>query len=341
MSSRTIGFTSGDAARVRFARSCLWEVLASVRVLQEPANHSVHLPWVRRVTPRLRAGLVEAGAVDAFALLVDLVGSGVRGDYAPDLLTPPPTTLEPSLEHELAALKDTSSEVVREQLDHLRGRWTPRLQDMAEDPKPALAALTRVIGIYWEIALAPYWAPITAVADAEIFLRGQQQVTGGTAALLNDLHERVRWDGRSLIVSGTTCLGTHDLEGGGLCLVPSIFIWPAVLVVADGHTAQLAFPCRGIGTLWEGGLPNVDGLEGVMGRSKARLLAILQTPLSTSEAASRLELSISATSEHLSALRAAGLVHARRSGRIKLNVRTAVADAMIAAEDGQAGPRGL
>ena len=169
------------------------------------------------------------------------------------------------------------------------------------------------------------------MAEAEVFLRGQQQAADGTATLLNDLHDRVRWDGARLTVSGTTCLGAHDLEGGGLCLVPSVFVWPSVLVVADGHTAQLAFPCRGIGTLWEPGSATPRGLEGVLGRSKARLLAVLENPLSTTDAAARLALSVSATSEHLAALRAAGLVQTRRSGRRTLNVRTAVADALLAA----------
>ena len=127
------------------------------------------------------------------------------------------------------------------------------------------------------------------------------------------------------------CLGAHDLEGGGLCLVPSVFVWPSVLVVADGHTAQLAFPCRGIGSLWQPGFATPKGLEGVLGRSKARLLAVLENPLSTTDAAARLALSVSATSEHLAALRAAGLVQTRRSGRRTLNIRTAVADALLAA----------
>ena len=231
----------------------------------------------------------------------------MRGHYAPDLLTPAPTSLEPSIETELQTLVATPPEVVRQQLAHLKGRWTPRLQELSDEPTRGLEALADVVALYWETCLAPYWSRITAVAEAEVFLRGQQQAAAGTAALLNDLHERVRWDGARLTVSGTACLGAHDLEGGGLCLVPSVFVWPSVLVVADGYTAQLAFPCRGIGTLWEPGFAAPRGLEGVLGRSKAGLLAVLENPLSTTDAAGRIALSVSATSEHLAALRAAGL----------------------------------
>jgi hypothetical protein len=329
--SRTIGFTSRDAARVRLGRSCLWEVLASVRVLREPANHSVHLPWVREVRPRVQAAMAAAESVTAFALLGDLVGSGVHGDYAPDLLTPAPTSLDPSLHDELEALASTPAEVVREQLRHLHRRWTPQLEAMDRDPERSLAELVDVVSLYWDIALAPHWQSITTVAATEVFLRGQQQAAHGTAVMLNDLHDRVSWHGNSLAVSGTACQGGHDLEGGGLCLVPSAFVWPAVLVVADGQTAQLAFPCRGIGTLWHDRSAAPHSLEHVIGRSKANLLAVLQTPLSTGAAAARVGLSVSATSEHLSALRAARLVATQRVGRLRLSVRTSVGDALVSA----------
>ena len=292
--SRTIGFTSADAARVRFGLSCLWEVLASVRVLREPGNHSVHLPWVRRVQPVIDARLGVHAPQDlgaAFDLLGELVGSGVQGHYAPDLLTPPPTSLEPSIETELQTLVSTPPEVVRQQLAHLRGRWTPRLQALSDEPARGLEALADVVALYWESCLAPYWSRITAVAEAEVFHRGQQQAADGTATLLNDLHERVRWDGARLTVSGTTCLGAHDLEGGGLCLVPSVFVWPSVLVVADGHTAQLAFPVPGDRHPLGARLRDAEGRwNGVLGRSKARLLAVLENPLSTTDAADRLAL---------------------------------------------------
>ena len=58
-----IGLSAESVARVRFAVSCLWEVAASIRVLRDPGDHAIHLPWVNRVRPRLaRAGLVAPTA---------------------------------------------------------------------------------------------------------------------------------------------------------------------------------------------------------------------------------------------------------------------------------------
>lgn len=53
---------------------------------------------------------------------------------------------------------------------------------------------------------------ISTVAEAEVFLRGQQQAAEGTAISLNDLHDRVHWTGTKLEVSGTRCLGEHQLD---------------------------------------------------------------------------------------------------------------------------------
>ena len=47
---------SEDVARIRFAFSPMWELVASLRTLQDPARQSIHLPWIKCVRPRL-AGL--------------------------------------------------------------------------------------------------------------------------------------------------------------------------------------------------------------------------------------------------------------------------------------------
>ena len=46
-------FTADDVARLRFAFSPLWELVMSLRVLRAPSRHSLHLPWLRAVRPRL------------------------------------------------------------------------------------------------------------------------------------------------------------------------------------------------------------------------------------------------------------------------------------------------
>ncbi|WP_307812694.1 ArsR/SmtB family transcription factor [Micromonospora coerulea] len=95
--------------------------------------------------------------------------------------------------------------------------------------------------------------------------------------------------------------------------------------------SQLAYPVRGLGTLWECPPAAPDALGAVLGRGRARLLAELDAPRSTTELARRTGLSLAGVSQHLTTLRAAGLVVTHRAGRSLLSSRTPVAEALLTA----------
>ncbi|MEU3483476.1 hypothetical protein ACI2LO_04010 [Streptomyces sp. NPDC033754] len=73
---------------------------------------------------------------------------------------------------------------------------------MHADPQARPAKLTEEIEAYWELALAPYWARIRAVLEADVFHRARMVAEHGVARLLNDLHSSVSWDGKALLMSG-------------------------------------------------------------------------------------------------------------------------------------------
>lgn len=321
-----IGLSAGAVARVRFALSCLWEVVAGVRVLRDPGRHALHLPWVNRVRPRLTA----AGLLDPDHGLLHQLVPPAPG-YVVDFLTPPPAGLNPDLGQELAALQATPAGTVRAHLDLCPGPRTPALDALYADPEAGLRRLAGEIEAYWRLALAPDWPRIRAVLDAEVFHRARRLAEDGAAGLLNDLHERVRWEGDALLINQRHCAAPDVPDGAGLVLVPSVFVWPSVLSIAAGDVSQLAYPARGVGALWEcpAGVP--DALGAVLGRGRARLLAALDAPRSTTELARRTGLSPAGVSQHLTTLRAAGLVVTHRQGRSLLSSRTPVAEALLTA----------
>ncbi|SCG71530.1 ArsR/SmtB family transcription factor [Micromonospora humi] len=321
-----IGLSAGAVARVRFAMSGLWEVVAGVRVLRDPGRHAIHLPWAGRVRPRL----AEAGLLDPEAGLLWPLVPPAPG-YLPDFLTPPPAGLDPDLAEELATLRATAPEAVRAQLDLLPGPRPAALGALYADPVTGLARLAAEVEAYWRLAVAPDWPRIRAVLDADVFHRARRMAADGAAGLLNDLHERVRWEGDALLVSQRHCTAPDVPVGGGLVLVPSVFVWPSVLSISAGDVPQLAYPARGVGTIWETPVGAPDALGAVLGRGRARLLAALDAPRSTTELSRRTGLSPAGVSQHLTALRAAGLVVTRRQGRSMLSSRTAVADALVVA----------
>jgi len=309
-----IGLSAGAVARIRFAVSCLWEVVAAVRVLRDPGSHAVHLPWVRRVP------------VPGDTLLWALVPR--EPAYLPDFLTPPPPGLTADLGAELARLRATPAAVVRHDLD-LYGHRARALRDLHADPAAGLARLSAEIEAFWRAAIAPHWPRIQLLLDAEIFARARRLAAEGAAGLLNDLHSEVRWEAGTLSVSKRYCAAADVSDGTGLVLVPSVFVWPSVLSIFAGDAPQLAYPARGVATLWEARRESSAALDAVLGRGRTRLLLELDAPGSTTELARRTGMTAGGVSQHLTALRAAGLVAAHRHGRSVLNVRTALAEALL------------
>lgn len=317
-----IGLSASAVARIRFAVSCLWEVAASVRVLRHPSSHAVHLPWVAKVRPRL----VDAGLIGTEeSLLWRLIPA--EPAYLPDFLTPAPGGLTPDLDTELAVLRSTPPEVVRAHLD----LYTGTARDLYDSPEAGLRRLADEITAYWDIALAADWPRIRTLLDAEVRARARLLAESGAAVLLDSLHQRIRWRGDGLSITQRYCSAADVPDGGGIVLIPSVFVWPSVLSVATGDSPQLAFPAHGAATLWEGPERASEALSAVIGRGRAQLLVEMRAPVSTTELARRTGMSASGVSQHLAALRAAGLVAAHREGKSILNTRTTVAEALLAA----------
>jgi DNA-binding transcriptional ArsR family regulator len=320
-------FSARDLAQVRFAVSPMWQVVSSFRLLRrDDADAAVHGPWLEQVRPRLAAAGLDRGWL---AELIPPAG------FWPYFLNPAPDGPAPPLSAELAAIRSAPAERVRKDLEHLRyhqGHLGPRLRTLQADPTARLARVTQEVEVYFEQALAPYWARIRAVLDTDVLHRARQVAEHGAGHAFNDLHASVRWDGDALHLLRRTRPMPRAGSGPGLVLAPTAFGGPRLASrVAPPDPPQLAYPARGAATLWErGSLPDAGALAGVLGRSRARLLVELDTPASTTQLSARTGLSPAAVSQYLTALRAARLVSAHRAGRSVLYARTAIAESLLA-----------
>ena len=316
-----LSFTTGDLANVRFAFSPLWEAVASIRVLESP--DAVHRPWAEQVRPRLPRG-------PELRPLLALAPAPAR--VLPGFLAPPPATPMPDLDVELAVLAATPPDLVRESLSGLPGRRPEALDPLYADPAAGLGDLVAAVRRYWDLALAPYWPRMLTLLQGDVLHRARQLTAGGTQRLFSDLDPRVRWHDDVLYVGSWTTRSVA-LSGRGLLLVPSVFAWPRVFAKLDPPwQPTLRYPPRGVGTLWSpaAGAPS-RALGAVLGRSRAVLLGALDAPASTSDLARRTGLTRGAVSQHLTALRDAGLVTPHRSGRYVLYARTSAAEALLLA----------
>lgn len=310
-----------DLARTHFAISPMLELITALRVLREPGQATMHLPWVRTAMPVAR----RLDLATAFAL-------APTTGFLPDFLTPPPTTPVASFADELEQVRATDPAQVRAAVrELLAGRRRNRaLAELLSDPAAGLARLADTLEAFWQEALAPHWPRLRATLDADIAYRAQGLTTGGPIRLFGDIHPSVTWTDGRLEVEIYWDASTA-LDGRGLILVPSAMQSqrPACIIDAPWQPT-LVYPARGVALLWQTGHSTPAALARVLGRTRATLLEALDAPRSTTELAAGLGLSAGGVSAHLIALRDAGLVTAARQGHAVLYARTPVADQLLA-----------
>ncbi|MGP4017100.1 DUF5937 family protein [Saccharopolyspora sp. 5N708] len=316
--------SAGDLARVRFAFSPLWEVAASVRVLKEPGSNPLHRSWLAEVDQRLRRSTTD------LSLLFDLVPTPTK--YLPGFLAPTPSTQRPTLAAELEDLRAVPPDSVRAMIENAGRPASDPVRRLHADPGRELHRLARAIEHYWKLAVEPWWPSMLDLLEQDARYRGALLVEGGTTRLFNELSPMVRWRDDGLQVTHRYLSGTQVLDGRGLVLVPSTFLWPTVFSKFDPlWPAALRYPSRGVAALWTPERRTApDALAAVIGKSRALLLTELSSPRSTTELSRRTRMSAGNASQHLTALRDAGLVSVRRVGRYVLYGRTALAEALLA-----------
>ncbi|MEV7521919.1 MarR family transcriptional regulator [Streptomyces sp. NPDC091371] len=320
----SFGLDADDLADTRFALSPLMDTVLSLRVLREPGLSAIHAPWRRSVVARV-------GALDA-ALLTSLVA---RRRTTPDFLTPRPERFSATFAQELAVVRRTPAAIVRRDLidAHDPDPLPAPLQAVTAGDGAVIAlrdAICELLHQYWLLAIQPTWPAMRLVLEADMTYRARQLAVGGARRLFADMHPHLRWDDGTLHIDNVLGHFHVPAAGRGLLLIPSVFAHkPAPPVTAD-QPPGLAYPSRGVATLWSTPPPpDPTALTKLLGAPKATLLALLDGPLPTIEIARRLQVTPSAVSQHLAVLHATGLVARTRDGRHVLYRRTPLGDELL------------
>lgn len=314
-----------DLLHSRFAVSPLLELEGMLRVLSGVDRPTIP-HWLEA---RLRPGYQMLRDSTDLPVMEALISAR----FGPSFIAPPPSSMAQSVDEDLAAMRATSLETARAEIElglRLRPCSDPAILEVLHSPD-VVARMAVTMETCWHELLAPLWPQLKAVCERDVLHRSGELTRAGWAAALAGLHRKVRWHDGGIEVKLRTGPRRITLGGKGLLFIPSVFIWPGVAVhYDDAWPKAIMYPARGIATFWEAGsVASHDALADLIGRTRARLLIALASPASTTQLARACGLAVGAVGDHLRVLLRAGLLDAARSGRSVIYHRTRFGDSLV------------
>ncbi|MGW0821977.1 helix-turn-helix domain-containing protein [Streptomyces sp. NPDC002845] len=311
----------------RFVVSPMAETFASLKVLHAGAgSHPGERDWLAAHLPTYRAELAR------HPVTAVLIRSGLGRDWIADFLTPTPREGE-SFADELARVRGAGPAAARDHLTvSLRG---PLPDTLHRDDLPQLAA--DLLEFVWEETVRPYWERRKRVLEADVLARVAQLGQGGWTAVLDALRPGMRWLGESRLQVNLHEYPPREISGAELLFVP---VTPQrhgwVAWEEGGGRYAVVYPCAGV--LAEGrggGLPVPAALGALLGHTRARVLALLDSPMSTTQLVALTGQGLGSVGRHLKVLLDARLVRRRRVGRSVLYFRTPAGEVLVTAQEGR------
>jgi DNA-binding transcriptional ArsR family regulator len=340
-----------DLAASRFAISPLCETIKALLLLAQPAPPEVNLAWVRWARVQLEREPLRVPTVwplvvnglsvyPEFLVPAPAVRHPAFADELARLAGTPATAVRASLcrvfggagapggdRADGGRTGDTAAgdPAAGDLLPGPASTWPGSAVDLFGRPAETLARIAAELAECHRRLLAPYWERINSVLEADIGYRTGLLASGGLRSLFRDMHPDLHWSAGTLTLADADTGPSEvrvQLGPDGLVIIPSVFVWPVVSVSkATSTQTVMVYPARGSATVWYG-TEHQDAsgtaAENLLGSSRARLLAALRSPASTTSLARQLGVTPGAVSQQLAFLHRGGLVARRQSGRTVL-----------------------
>ncbi|GAQ66934.1 winged helix-turn-helix domain-containing protein [Streptomyces scabiei] len=337
----------------RFVVSPLAETFASLKMLHAgAATHPGEHAWLAAHLPAYRG---ELGRDPVTALLVR---AGLGKEWIADFLTPTPRGHE-SFTDEIARVRDADPAAARAHLTLSLPGPLPAALHRDDLPARAAGLLTYV----WEETVRPYWERRRRVLEADVLARTARLGQGGWAAVLDALRPGMRWLGENRLQVNAHEYPPREISGARLVFVPVTRQRTGWVAWEEGERYAVVYPCSGV--LADGGdgpghththththghghghghgeyvrgTPSVPAALGaLLGMARARILVLLDSPMSTTQLCAVTGQGLGSVGRHLRVLRDAGLVRRGRAGRSVLYGRTPEGEVLVRAPHPRGG----
>jgi DNA-binding transcriptional ArsR family regulator len=323
----TLVLSLADALRYRFAVSPLAEVVVLSRAMALPDAFEQGAPaaWLRR-HDLIRRRLEREHDLRPLLVLM------ASGPCFPSFLTPTNEGALGDFDRELAEVRAAPEERARAEIEQCLSAWTglePTVERQLRS-RDAPSLLADLLTLVWEALVAPSWPLIRDVLERDVLYRSRALARGGLAALFGGLAPLITLAEPELQIQCKGIDATRVLDGRGLLLKPSVFIWPyAGTSLDETQPAELRYPARGVASLFWGPQPHEGALANLIGATRAQVLAVLDEPMHTSGLARLFKRSPGNIADHLKALRDSGLIDRARAGRHVIYSRSPLGDALL------------
>lgn len=297
----------------RFAVSPLAETLSEITLLRKALDRRV-------ASPRVEAFGRWLGTDPFVRGLLRLV---TATKYLPDFVAiPPQGGLTGSLVDELAAMRAIDDVEARAMLAEAQQfAWASDGIAWAEVDR-ITHRTARMFTDFWAQFVEPDWQRRRAIMERDIHHRAGVIAVSGWRRALEGLAPGVQWVGHDAIQFSTQSYADRHIGSDGLIFVPHTGLsgqWTCE------SPSRIAFVYPAKGTMAEDSRMDA-GVARLLGRGRASIVAELRMSATPSQLAVVLGVSLGTVSAHLAALREAGVVTTRRSGRTVYYELTSVGD---------------
>ena len=312
-------------ARGRFVVSPLAEATASLLTLERAtAAHPGERAWLDAHLAAYRVRRAED------PLVPQLIQAAAARHWIPEFITIAPTgDGTPEFADELAEVRGMSDAAAAAELARVMSGspyashvTTPGLQQRAAD----------LLDWVWTHTVATSWPRRRGIIEADIVARTTKLGQGGWAAALADMRPGLRWLGEGRLQINAYGNPPRKISGAELFFVP---VTPQAGWVAWDEPRRYAvmYPCSGT-LIYPGSRACApETLAALLGPARAAILALLDTPKSTTQLVTLTGQGLGSVGRHLKILWDAGLLHRRRAGRSVLYYRSEAGDLLVSVQN--------